>query len=109
MAAVGGAGSGFVRRKTVTAHNDATMRTVAGFGEFGRITLDEPVPHAGTAQGPSPLQAVLGALCGCEAVTFHRTRRRIPRSQPLVPADHEPPGPDDGGGGGHQVVQRVPV
>ena len=68
-----GAGSGFVRRKTVTAHNDATMRTVADFGEYGRVTLDEPVAHGGTGQGPSPLQAVLGALCGCEAVTFHRT------------------------------------
>jgi OsmC-like protein len=73
MAAADGAGSDFVRRKTVTAHNDASMRTVANFGEFGRVTLDEPVPHGGTGQGPSPLQAVVGALCGCEAVTFHRT------------------------------------
>jgi len=35
--------TGSLRRKTLTAHNEATMRTV------------------------------LGALCGCEAVTFHRT------------------------------------
>jgi uncharacterized OsmC-like protein len=77
MAAADGAGSGFVRRKTVTAHNDASMRTVADFGEFGRVTLDEPVPHGGTGQGPSPLQAVLGALCGCEAVTFHRTAAEL--------------------------------
>jgi len=67
MAAADGANSGFVRRKTVTAHNAASMRTVADFGKFGRVTLDEPVPHGGTGQGPSPLQAVLGALCGCEA------------------------------------------
>src|SRR5215475_7025869 len=77
MAGVGAAGSVFVRRKTVTAHNDATMRTVADFGEFGRVTLDEPVPHGGTGQGPSPLQAVLGALCGCEAVTFHRAAAEL--------------------------------
>jgi hypothetical protein len=64
-----GAGSGFVRRKAVSAHNDATMRTIIDFGEAGRLTLDEPVPHGGSGQGPSPLQAVLGALCGCEAVT----------------------------------------
>ena len=51
MAGVGAAGSVLVRRKTVTAHNDATMRTVADFGEFGRVTLDEPVPHGGTGQG----------------------------------------------------------
>ena len=74
MASAGhGTASGFARRKTVSAHNDATMRTVADFGEFGTLTLDEPVPHGGTGRGPSPLQAVLGALCGCEAVTFHRT------------------------------------
>jgi uncharacterized OsmC-like protein len=70
-------GSGFVRRKAVSAHNDATMRTIIDFGEFGRVTLDEPVPHGGSGQGPSPLQAVLGALCGCEAVTFHRTAAEL--------------------------------
>jgi uncharacterized OsmC-like protein len=63
----------FIRRKSLTAHNDASMRTVVDSGPFGRIVLDEPVPHGGTGEGPSPLQAVLGALCGCEAVTFRRT------------------------------------
>lgn len=63
----------FVRRKSLTAHNDAAMRTVVDSGPFGRFVLDEPVPHGGTGEGPSPLQAVLGALCGCEAVTFRRT------------------------------------
>ena len=78
MASAGhGTASGFVRRKSVSAHNDATMRTVADFGEFGQVTLDEPVGHGGTGQGPSPLQAVLGALCGCEAVTFHRTAAEL--------------------------------
>ena len=67
-----GAG-GIVRRKTVSAHNDATMRTEVSFGESGQLVLDEPAAHGGTGSGPSPLQAVLGALCGCEAVTFRRT------------------------------------
>jgi uncharacterized OsmC-like protein len=49
------------------------MRTVVDCGESGTLTFDEPVPHGGTGQGPSPLQAVLAALCGCEAVTFRRT------------------------------------
>jgi uncharacterized OsmC-like protein len=77
MAAADSAGSGFIRRKTVIAHNGATLRTVADFGEFGQVTLDEPVAHGGTGQGPSPLQAVLGALCGCEAVTFSRTAAEL--------------------------------
>lgn len=49
------------------------MKTDIDFGEFGSIVTDEPVAHGGTGEGPSPLQAVLGALCGCEAVTFNRT------------------------------------
>ena len=67
------AAAGLVRRKTLSAHNAATMATVVDCGESGRLTLDEPARHGGTGQGPSPLQAVLGALCGCEAVTFRRT------------------------------------
>jgi uncharacterized OsmC-like protein len=61
-----------VRRKVLTASNDATMRTVVDTGEFGTFVTDEPVQHGGTGEGPSPLQTVLGALCGCEAVTFNR-------------------------------------
>jgi uncharacterized OsmC-like protein len=61
-----------IRRKTLTARSEG-MRTVIDYGEFGQIVTDEPVPHGGTGAGPSPLQTVLGALCGCEAVTFART------------------------------------
>jgi uncharacterized OsmC-like protein len=62
-----------VRRKKLSARNDGTMMTVIDTGEFGLMVTDEPVPHGGTGEGPSPLQAVLGALCGCESVTFNRT------------------------------------
>ena len=62
-----------IRRKTLTAARSDGMRTVIDYGEFGQIVTDEPIPHGGTGAGPSPLQAVLGALCGCEAVTFART------------------------------------
>ena len=72
-----GEAAGTLRRKVLTAHNDATMRTVVDCGDFGQFTLDEPVPHGGTGDGPSPLQAVLGALCGCEAVTFRRTATEL--------------------------------
>ena len=62
-----------IRKKSLSARNDAGMKTVVDCGEFGRFVTDEPVAQGGTGEGPSPLQAVLGALCGCEAVTFHRT------------------------------------
>ena len=62
-----------VRRKTLTAENEATMLTVIDFDEYGHFMTDEPIAHGGTGEGPSPLQTVLGALCGCESVTFRRT------------------------------------
>jgi uncharacterized OsmC-like protein len=62
-----------IRKKTLTARNAATMRTVVECGEFGSFVTDEPQAHGGSGTGPSPLQIVLGALCGCESVTFRRT------------------------------------
>lgn len=66
-------GQPIIRRKQLTAHTDASMMTRMDFGEYGEFATDEPVAHGGTGEGPSPLQTVLGALCGCEAVTFRRT------------------------------------
>lgn len=71
------AGTGPLRRRTLTAHNEAGMRTVVDCGETGRLFLDEPAAHGGSGAGPTPLQAVLGALCGCEAVTFRRTATEL--------------------------------
>jgi uncharacterized OsmC-like protein len=73
VSASAGPDAGFLRRKTLSAYNPGTMRTVVDYGAAGSIVLDEPVRHGGAGAGPSPLQAVLGALCGCEAVTFRRT------------------------------------
>jgi uncharacterized OsmC-like protein len=66
-----------IRKKSVSARNDAGMRTVVDCGEFGHFVTDEPAPHGGTGEGPSPLQMVLGALCGCEAVTFRRVATEL--------------------------------
>jgi uncharacterized OsmC-like protein len=65
-----------IRKKSVTAQNDASMRTVIE-ADHGTLVTDEPVEHGGTGQGPSPLQTVLGALCGCEGVTFNRTAKEM--------------------------------
>lgn len=62
-----------IRKKSITAVNAGGLRTEIDCGEFGIIVTDEPVAHGGTGEGPSPLQTVLGALCGCESVTFSRT------------------------------------
>jgi len=62
-----------VRRKQLEATNYGGMFTEYDFGEYGTFATDEPVAHGGTGEGPSPLQTVLGALCGCESITFNRT------------------------------------
>ena len=66
-----------IRRKAVSASNDGSMMAVLDFGEYGHFVTDEPIAHGGTGEGPSPLQTVLGALCGCESVTFHRTSKEM--------------------------------
>ncbi len=66
-----------VRKKAISAKNDGSLRTEVNCGEFGILVTDEPVPHGGTGTGPSPLQAILGALCGCESVTFSRTAEEM--------------------------------
>ena len=65
-----------IRKKSVVAQNDASMRTVIEC-DHGTFVTDEPVEHGGTGEGPSPLQTVLGALCGCEGVTFNRTAEEM--------------------------------
>ncbi len=64
-----------VHKKTLTAKNEAGLRTEIDCGEHGLIVTDEPVAQGGTGEGPSPMQTVLGALCGCESVTFSRAAK----------------------------------
>lgn len=62
-----------VRKRRITARNEATMRTVIEVDGTGAIVTDEPESSGGTNAGPTPLTTVLAALCGCESVTFNRT------------------------------------
>ncbi len=66
-----------IRKKMLTAKNDASCKTVINFGEYGQGILDEPKEHGGSGMGPSPLHGVLGTLCGCESVTFHRAAKEM--------------------------------
>jgi hypothetical protein len=51
-------------------------------GNLAPCTRPLPGAHGGSAQGPSPLQAALGALSGCEAITFCRTGTELPARHP---------------------------
>lgn len=64
-----------IRGKSLSATNPGNMTTTIEFPGLASLTLDEPVKYGGGGQGPSPLQGVLGSLCGCEAVTFSRTAK----------------------------------
>ena len=63
----------FIRRRQVSGTARGTMRTVLDYADAGVQVTDEPTAAGGGGSGPTPLQSVLGALCGCEAVTFRRT------------------------------------
>ncbi len=63
----------FIRRRQVSGTTHASMRTVLDYAEAGVQVTDEPSAAGGGGSGPTPLQSVLGALCGCESVTFRRT------------------------------------
>lgn len=78
-----------VRRKRISVTNDGSMMAVHDYGEYGAFVTDEPTAHGGTGEGPSPLQAVLGALCGCESVTFHRTAKEFDFSYEGISFDAE--------------------
>ena len=66
-----------IRKKSVSVSNDGSMKATIDAGEYGSFVTDEPIAHGGGGAGPSPLQAVLGALCGCKAVTFNRAAAEI--------------------------------
>jgi len=66
-----------IRKKSLSARNDAGMKTVVDCGEFGDFLTDEPAPQGGTGEGPSPLQVVLGALCRSKEETFRRTATEL--------------------------------
>lgn len=57
-------------RRVLTARNDGGMRTVSQTGDGLRLITDEPSARGGTGTAPTPLETVVGALCGCTSVTF---------------------------------------
>jgi hypothetical protein len=48
------AGEPIIRRKCLSAFNDAGMLTVIDAGEHGSFATDEPVAHGGTGEGSLP-------------------------------------------------------
>ncbi len=64
-------------RATLRARNERGVRTVVTTRGGLSLVTDEPVGQGGTGSAPTPLETVVGALCGCSAVTFERAAREL--------------------------------
>ena len=56
-------------RTTLRARNEEGVRTVVTTRDGQAFVTEEPVSRSGTGTAPTPLETVVGALCGCSAVT----------------------------------------
>ena len=64
-------------RNTVSARNVEGVRTVVSTRGGLSLATDEPVSRGGRGSAPTPLETVVGALCGCSAVTFERAAGEV--------------------------------
>ena len=64
-------------RTTLRACNEEGVRTVVTTRDGQSLVTDEPASRGGTGSAPTPLETVVGALCGCSAVTFERAAREL--------------------------------
>lgn len=62
---------------SLQARNEKGVRTVVTTARGLGLATDEPVARGGTDTAPTPLETVVGALCGCSAVTFERAAREL--------------------------------
>lgn len=64
-------------RTTLCACSDKGGRTVLMTRDGQSLVTDEPVSRGGTGTAPTPLETVVGALCGCSAVTSKCAAREL--------------------------------
>jgi uncharacterized OsmC-like protein len=62
-------------RAVLSGHSDGGVRTIVTNRAGNELVTDEPVSRGGTSSALSPLETVVGALCGCSSVTFERAAR----------------------------------
>ncbi|MGH9088088.1 MAG: OsmC family protein [Acidimicrobiales bacterium] len=74
-------------RRSLGARNEEGVRTVVTTARGLELATDEPVDHGGTGTAPTPLETVIGALCGCSAVTFARAVGELSRPYDGVELD----------------------
>ncbi len=55
----------------VRARNENGSRTAVSVRDTPGFALDEPLERGGTNTGATPVETVIGALCGCDSVITH--------------------------------------
>jgi hypothetical protein len=62
-------------RAVLSGRSDGGVRTIITNRARNQLITDEPINRGGTGSALSPLETVVGALCGCTSVTFERAAR----------------------------------
>lgn len=62
---------------TVSSQYETGYRSVISVRDVPPLWLDEPQELGGSNRGPTPLESVLGALCGCTAMIVHIMKREM--------------------------------
>jgi uncharacterized OsmC-like protein len=62
-------------RAVLGGRNEGGVRTLVTNRAGNQMITDEPVNRGGSGSALSPLETVIGALCGCTSVTFERAAR----------------------------------
>lgn len=63
-------------KPNLTASNAAELKTVVRVRHMD-VMVDEPIEKGGSDLAPTPLETVLAALVGCEAVVLHAVAKAI--------------------------------
>lgn len=61
--------------QTLTARNVGGTRTTIYTGAGSALITDDTAPHGGVATAPTPMETVVGALCGSISVSFAKAAR----------------------------------
>ena len=62
---------------SVSSRYEEGYRSVINVRDVPPLWLDEPKDLGGSNQGPTPLESVLGSLCGCTAMIVHIMKREM--------------------------------
>ncbi len=63
--------------RNVVARNDGGSRTQVGVRDTPGLVTDEPESRGGTNQGATPVETVMGGLCGCDAVITYNVAKLL--------------------------------